>query len=83
MAWLDVSQRDGKRMIPNYRDTSLERTSNPNEEDFVPSVLIHGRGPSQRAGHTATAVQRTIFIFGGSGKFACPWVFAHGLTLVL
>jgi Kelch motif/BTB/POZ domain len=66
MAWLDVSQRDGKRMIPSYRDASVEGTSNPNEEDFVPSVLIHGRGPSQRAGHTATAVQRTIFIFGGS-----------------
>jgi leucine-zipper-like transcriptional regulator 1 len=66
MAWLDVSQRDGKRTIPNYRDASVERTSNPNEENAVPSVLIHGRGPSQRAGHTATAVQRTIFIFGGS-----------------
>lgn len=66
MAWLDVSQRDGKRTIPSYRDASLDRASNPNEEDSVPSVLIHGRGPGQRAGHTATAVHRSIFIFGGS-----------------
>lgn len=39
---------------------------NPNDEDTVPTVLMHGRGPGRRAGHTATAVNRKIYIFGGS-----------------
>ena len=40
--------------------------ANPNDEDVVPSVLLDGRGPGRRAGHTATAVNRKIYIFGGS-----------------
>lgn len=40
--------------------------ANPNDEETVPTVLVHGRGPGRRAGHTATAVNRRIFIFGGS-----------------
>jgi hypothetical protein len=39
---------------------------NPNDEDTVPSVLVHGHGPGRRAGHTATAVNRKIYVFGGS-----------------
>jgi BTB/POZ domain/Kelch motif/Galactose oxidase, central domain len=39
---------------------------NPNDEDSVPSVLIYGHGPGRRAGHTATAVNRHIYVFGGS-----------------
>lgn len=39
---------------------------NPNDEDSVPCVLVHGHGPGRRAGHTATAVNRKIYIFGGS-----------------
>ncbi|KAL7557497.1 hypothetical protein ACA910_005253 [Epithemia clementina (nom. ined.)] len=39
---------------------------NPNDEDSVPSVLVQGRGPGRRAGHTATAVNRYIYCFGGS-----------------
>ena len=39
---------------------------NPNDEDSVPSVLIQGRGPGRRAGHTATTVNRYIYCFGGS-----------------
>ena len=39
---------------------------NPNDEDTVPSVLVHGPGPGHRAGHTATAVNRKIYVFGGS-----------------
>lgn len=67
MAWLDVSQYDGKRGISCYNDAATwERTPNPNDEDAVPSVLIHGSGPRRRAGHTATAVHSNIFIFGGS-----------------
>lgn len=40
--------------------------ANPNDEETVPSVLVHGRGPGRRAGHTATPVDRKIFVFGGS-----------------
>lgn len=40
--------------------------ANPNDEDTVPTVLVHGRGPGRRAGHTATAVGRNIYVFGGS-----------------
>ena len=40
--------------------------ANPNDEETVPSILVHGRGPGRRAGHTATAVNRHIFVFGGS-----------------
>ena len=39
---------------------------NPNDEDTVPSVVVHGHGPGHRAGHTATAVGRMIYVFGGS-----------------
>ena len=45
---------------------SMHVSPNPNDEDTVPTVLIHGRGPGRRAGHTATAVNRKIYIFGGS-----------------
>jgi leucine-zipper-like transcriptional regulator 1 len=48
-------------------DLPHQHTSpNPNDEDTVPSVLVHGHGPGRRAGHTATAVHRKIYIFGGS-----------------
>jgi len=40
--------------------------ANPNDEETVPTVLVHGRGPGRRAGHTATAVNRRIYVFGGS-----------------
>lgn len=40
---------------------------NPNDEDTAPTVLLHGlRVPGSRAGHTATAVNRKIYVFGGS-----------------
>jgi hypothetical protein len=39
---------------------------NPNDEDIIPTVMVHGRGPGRRAGHTATAVNRKIYVFGGS-----------------
>lgn len=39
---------------------------NPNDEDTISSVLLHGQGPGRRAGHTATAVNRFIYVFGGS-----------------
>lgn len=39
---------------------------NPNDEDTIPAIILHGRGPGRRAGHTATAMGRHIFVFGGS-----------------
>lgn len=39
---------------------------NPNDEDSVLSVVVQGRGPGRHAGHTATAVNRKTYIFGGS-----------------
>jgi hypothetical protein len=48
------------------RSPSSSSTINPNDEDVPPTVLVHGRGPGRRAGHTATAVHRKIYVFGGS-----------------
>lgn len=48
------------------RHSRQSMLANPNDEDVVPSVLLDGRGPGRRAGHTATAVNRKIYIFGGS-----------------
>ena len=54
-------------MVPTSRQPPLHHASpNPNDEDTVPSVLVHGPGPGRRAGHTATAVNRKIYVFGGS-----------------
>lgn len=39
--------------------------ANPNDEDVVPSVYVNGKPPGRRAGHTATAVGRHIYVFGG------------------
>lgn len=39
---------------------------NPNDEDTAPTVLLHGIPPGSRAGHTATAVNRKMYVFGGS-----------------
>ena len=70
--------RDADRFASedNWRNTPMRRldsgmqsmhvSPNPNDEDTVPTVLMHGRGPGRRAGHTATAVNRKIYIFGGS-----------------
>lgn len=44
----------------------ISASPNPNDEDTIPTIVIHGRGPGRRAGHTATAVNRKIFVFGGS-----------------
>jgi hypothetical protein len=44
----------------------MNASPNPNDEETVSPVLLHGRGPGRRAGHTATAVNRKIYIFGGS-----------------
>jgi len=41
--------------------------ANPNDEDALPTIVIEGKGPGRRAGHTATAVNRRyLCVFGGS-----------------
>ena len=47
----------------NYTDDS-----NPNSYDCMDhhDVLLQGRGPAYRAGHTSTRVGRKIFLMGGS-----------------
>lgn len=45
---------------------SMHVSPNPNDEDSVPTVVVHGQGPGRRAGHTATAVNRKVYVFGGS-----------------
>ena len=43
---------------------------NPNSYDSLEQddVLLQGKGPAHRAGHTATKVDRRIFLLGGSHK---------------
>lgn len=48
----------------NFEHLSGE-PGNPNAEDSD-RVIVCGRGPSLRAGHTATVVNRRLLIFGGS-----------------
>jgi hypothetical protein len=45
---------------------SRVNAANPNEIENEPYISIRGEGPGGRAGHTATAVNRFIFVFGGS-----------------
>jgi len=66
----DWRSRDLAARPQHHEDSNggpmFNASPNPNDEDTVPSVLIHGRGPGRRAGHTATAVNRKIYVFGGS-----------------
>jgi leucine-zipper-like transcriptional regulator 1 len=62
-----LNARSAVTMRSHHHSRILEHASpNPNDEDTVPTVLVHGHGPGRRAGHTATAVNRHIYIFGGS-----------------
>ena len=45
---------------------SFVASPNPNDEDTAPTVMLRGIPPGSRAGHTATAVHRKIYVFGGS-----------------
>jgi len=47
-------------------DSVLKNAANPNETEYAPAILICGKGPGRRAGHTATAVHRFVYVFGGS-----------------
>jgi len=50
----------------NYSSDINHNYANPNDEQAVQSIVVNGKGPGRRAGHTATAVGRFIYIFGGS-----------------
>jgi hypothetical protein len=62
----------GKRILTSSKSLSSTvsynylSNVNPNDEDATNSITLLGRGPGQRAGHSATAVGRFIYIFGGS-----------------
>ncbi len=49
-----------------YSSSSKVNAANPNEIENEPCIAIRGAGPGRRAGHTATAVNRFIYVFGGS-----------------
>lgn len=57
-----------REMAGRVRSTIVSAPSpaNPNDELSVPAVEVHGPGPGRRAGHTATAVNQKIYVFGGS-----------------
>lgn len=68
---MDLDTGESHRMYDHgndYWDSGQPRSGavNPNDEDSIPTVMVHGIGPGRRAGHTATAVNRKIFVFGGS-----------------
>lgn len=48
------------------RSKTAAAAANPNDIETGPTIMIEGRGPGRRAGHTATAVGRYIYVFGGS-----------------
>jgi len=52
---------------PRSMGTGVMASPNPNDEDTTPTIILYGhRVPGSRAGHTATAVNRKIYVFGGS-----------------
>ena len=57
---------ESRSMQGQTQSGMVAASPNPNDEDSIPTVIVHGRGPGRRAGHTATAVNRKIFVFGGS-----------------
>jgi len=48
------------------RGETIRSVANPNDEEDIESVYVNGKPPGKRAGHTATAVGRHIYVFGGS-----------------
>ena len=64
----DLMKEDDSSMhyIQMAASPIYQNAANPNDEESVPSIIIHGKGPGRRAGHTATAVNQRIYIFGGS-----------------
>jgi len=70
---MDSSYSYSKSSRSNYyddysHDNQQQRNThaNPNDEESKELIIVRGHGPDRRAGHTATAVNRYIYIFGGS-----------------
>eukprot|EP00980_Cylindrotheca_fusiformis_P009796 scaffold2156_cov115-Cylindrotheca_fusiformis.AAC.21 len=67
MAWLNVTQHEPTNHTSGRHRYDTEHPApNRTDEDTMATIDIHGRGPGRRAGHTATAVNRKIYVFGGS-----------------
>ncbi|GMH96456.1 hypothetical protein TrVE_jg10141 [Triparma verrucosa] len=67
LRWLDVeasSTKSEQETAPPPPDS--KKGSNPNGDEPSHSIVAYGLAPGRRAGHTATAVDRRIFVFGGS-----------------
>ena len=69
--WRTQETTDGSHHPSHYRrrrpaSATSPYSANPNDEDSVPTVFVRGQGPGRRAGHTATAVNRHVYVFGGS-----------------
>jgi hypothetical protein len=66
-SFLDMFQSEEEaEMMEKY--VTRQDGSNPNSFDYAEEsqVILLGRGPGFRAGHTATLVDHRVFVFGGS-----------------
>ena len=62
----DVNNSETSYLNPNSTSNPFSYHANPNDEESMEFITIQGRRPGRRAGHTATAVNRHIYVFGGS-----------------
>jgi BTB/POZ domain/Kelch motif len=60
------SDNDRRAAVTGASANYVHQSPNPNDEDSIPTVVVTGQQPGRRAGHTATAVNRKIYILGGS-----------------
>lgn len=58
------SRTDWEYSLDNQQQHNTH--ANPNDEESKELIILKGHGPDRRAGHTATAVNRYIYVFGGS-----------------
>ena len=55
----ESEEHGGKKFSSGY-------SGNPNDAENTPTIQVKGKGPGRRAGHSSTAVNRKIYLFGGS-----------------
>ena len=67
MIWVDISQDMSETKFKEM-DDSMFAPSTPHNYSYVSkgNASVSGIGPASRAGHTATAVGRKLYIHGGS-----------------
>ena len=64
---LPASARQGQLGDYVYpRSAGSSKPDNPNAEPPPADIVVRGKGPEHRAGHTMTLVNRKLFLFGGS-----------------